>query len=86
MTTLKERKLDTADARWARMPTIVTGDEYVNSLRIATSPDDLVMKNKMRRRMGQLTGTCFQRCTGLDTLSVLQMRSTPSTTRPTMRA
>ena len=25
----------------------------------------------MQRRLGQLTGTCFQRCTGLDTISVL---------------
>lgn len=125
-----DRKLESAAERWARMPTLVTGDDYVNSLRhrgtrlffmgerieepvdhpvirpsinalkmsydlaiaepelatafspyvnkrvnrflhIPTSPDDLVMKNKMQRRMGQLTGTCFQRCTGLDTLSVL---------------
>jgi len=40
-------------------------------LHIVESPQDLVMKNKMQRRMGQLTGTCFQRCTGLDTISVL---------------
>ena len=36
-----------------------------------TCADDLVMKNRMQRRLGQITGTCFQRCTGLDTLSVL---------------
>lgn len=130
MSAIKERKLETAAERWARLPVIVTGDDYVQSLRnrgtklyfmgeriaepvdhpviwpsinalkrtydlaiedpelatahspyinkrvnrflhIPTSPDDLVMKNKMQRRMGQLTGTCFQRCTGLDTLSVL---------------
>lgn len=40
-------------------------------LHIVTCPEDLVMKNKMQRRLGQLTGTCFQRCTGLDTISVL---------------
>ena len=40
-------------------------------LHMPTSPDDLVMKNKMQRRMGQLTGTCFQRCAGLDAFSVL---------------
>ena len=40
-------------------------------LHIVESPDDLVMKNRMQRRMGQITGTCFQRCTGLDTISVL---------------
>ena len=40
-------------------------------LHIVGSPDDLVMKNRMQRRLGQLTGTCFQRCAGLDTISVL---------------
>ena len=40
-------------------------------LHVPESPQDLVQKNKMQRRMGQLTGTCFQRCAGLDTLSVL---------------
>lgn len=40
-------------------------------LHIVESPADLVMKNKMQRRMGQLTGTCFQRCAGLDTISVM---------------
>src|SRR5690606_20319643 len=40
-------------------------------LHIVESPDDLVMKNRMQRRMGQLTGTCFQRCAGLDAISVM---------------
>ncbi|MBV9842620.1 MAG: hypothetical protein JOY99_13995 [Sphingomonadaceae bacterium] len=40
-------------------------------LHIVGSPNDLVMKNRMQRRMGQRTGTCFQRCAGLDTISVL---------------
>lgn len=40
-------------------------------LHIAESAEDLVAKNRMQRRMGQLTGTCFQRCAGLDTISVL---------------
>ena len=47
-------------------------DAQVNRfLHIVESPQDLVMKNRMQRRMGQLTGTCFQRCAGLDTISVL---------------
>ncbi|PHR64078.1 4-hydroxyphenylacetate 3-hydroxylase N-terminal domain-containing protein [Alcanivorax sp.] len=47
-------------------------DAQVNRfLHIVESPGDLVKKNKMQRRMGQITGTCFQRCTGLDTISVL---------------
>ncbi len=40
-------------------------------LHIPKSSEDLVQKHKMQRRLGQLTGTCFQRCTGLDALSVL---------------
>ena len=40
-------------------------------LHIVESPQDLVLKNRMQRRLGQLTGTCFQRCAGLDTISVL---------------
>ena len=127
---IKDRKLESAEDRWARMPVIKNGEEYLQSLRgrgtklflfgeqieepadhpiikpsinalrasydlaesdpelatahsplinaqvnrflhIVESPDDLVMKNKMQRRMGQITGTCFQRCTGLDTISVL---------------
>lgn len=121
---------ETAAERWDRFSPIVTGEDYINSLRdrqidlymfgelvenpvdhpiirpsmnalkatydlaiedpdlataespligkrvnrflhIVESPHDLVMKNKMQRRMGQMTGTCFQRCAGLDTFSVL---------------
>src|SRR5512139_3243365 len=40
-------------------------------LHIAQSPGDLVMQNKMQRRLGQLTGTCFQRCVGMDALNSL---------------
>ncbi len=127
---IRPPKEETAAERWARFSPIVTGDDYVNSLRnrgvtvylfgekidepvdhpiirpsinalkrtydlaiedpelatahsslinarvnrflhIVESPDDLVAKNRMQRRMGQLTGTCFQRCAGLDTISVL---------------
>lgn len=121
---------ESAERRWSRFKPIVTGDDYVESLRtrgvkvylfgqlidepvdhpiirpsinalkrtyelaledpalatahsdlidapvnrflhIVGSPEDLVMKNRMQRRLGQLTGTCFQRCAGLDTISVL---------------
>jgi 4-hydroxybutyryl-CoA dehydratase/vinylacetyl-CoA-Delta-isomerase len=29
------------------------------------------MQNKMQRRLGQLTGTCFQRCVGMDAINAL---------------
>ncbi|HUN70478.1 MAG TPA: 4-hydroxyphenylacetate 3-hydroxylase N-terminal domain-containing protein [Burkholderiales bacterium] len=40
-------------------------------LHVAQSPEELVMQNKMQRRLGQLTGTCFQRCVGMDALNSL---------------
>ena len=47
-------------------------DAQVNRfLHIVESSEDLLRKHAMQRRLGQLTGTCFQRCTGLDTISVL---------------
>lgn len=124
------RAQPTAEERWAQFTPIVTGDDYVNSLRgrnldvylfgerleeptdhpmirpsinalkesydlalrepelagatshltgkqinrflhIPHSSKDLVLKNRMQRKMGQLTGTCFQRCAGLDAISVM---------------
>lgn len=60
---------DDPDLATAYSPLI---DAPVNRfLHIVESPNDLVMKNRMQRRMGQITGTCFQRCAGLDTVSVL---------------
>jgi len=40
-------------------------------LHIAESAADLVNQNRMQRRLGQLTGTCFQRCVGMDALNSL---------------
>jgi 4-hydroxybutyryl-CoA dehydratase/vinylacetyl-CoA-Delta-isomerase len=48
-----------------------TGERVNRFLHIATSPEDLVHQNKMQRRLGQLTGTCFQRCVGMDALNSL---------------
>lgn len=48
-----------------------TGDRINRFLHIATSAEDLVMQNKMQRRLGQLTGTCFQRCVGMDAMNSL---------------
>ena len=49
----------------------LTGERVNRFLHIATSADDLVRQNKMQRRLGQLTGTCFQRCVGMDALNSL---------------
>ncbi len=48
-----------------------TGERINRFLHIATSSADLVNQNKMQRRLGQLTGTCFQRCVGMDAFNAL---------------
>jgi 4-hydroxybutyryl-CoA dehydratase/vinylacetyl-CoA-Delta-isomerase len=40
-------------------------------LHITESVTDVVNQNKMQRKLGQLTGTCFQRCVGMDALNSL---------------
>lgn len=40
-------------------------------LHITTSVNDVVMQNRMQRMLGALTGTCFQRCVGMDALNAL---------------
>ena len=48
-----------------------TGERINRFLDVAQNANDLVMQNKMQRRLGQLTGTCFQRCVGMDALNSL---------------
>lgn len=48
-----------------------TGERVNRFLHVAQSPADLVMQNKMQRRLGQNTGTCFQRCVGMDAFNAL---------------
>ena len=48
-----------------------TGGKINRFLHIAENNDDLFMQNKMQRKLGQLTGTCFQRCVGMDAFNAL---------------
>ena len=48
-----------------------TGERVSRFLHVCTSAEDLVAQNKMQRRLGQLTGTCFQRCVGMDAFNAL---------------
>ena len=48
-----------------------TGERVNRFLHVAGSAQDLVLQNKMQRRLGQLTGTCFQRCVGMDAINAL---------------
>lgn len=48
-----------------------TGESINRFLHIAESSEDLFMQNKMQRKLGQVTGTCFQRCVGMDAFNAL---------------
>ena len=48
-----------------------TGEAINRFLHIAQSSEDLYLQNKMQRKLGQLTGTCFQRCVGMDAFNAL---------------
>jgi 4-hydroxybutyryl-CoA dehydratase/vinylacetyl-CoA-Delta-isomerase len=49
----------------------ISGERVNRFLHIAASAEDVVQQNKLQRRLGQLTGTCFQRCVGMDALNAL---------------
>jgi len=63
---LAEREPDLASAT-----SHLTGEKVNRFLNVAMTRDDVVLQNKMQRRLGQLTGTCFQRCVGMDALNSL---------------
>ncbi|MEM7659104.1 MAG: 4-hydroxyphenylacetate 3-hydroxylase N-terminal domain-containing protein [Bacteroidota bacterium] len=48
-----------------------TGERISRFLHVCTSVADLANQNKMQRKLGQLTGTCFQRCVGMDAFNAL---------------
>ena len=49
----------------------ITGQRVNRFTHIHQSTDDLVRKVKMLRAIAQRTGTCFQRCVGLDAINAL---------------
>ena len=61
---VREEELATAQSS-------LTGQRVNRFLHIAESIEDVVLQNKMQRKMGQNTGTCFQRCVGMDALNSL---------------
>ncbi len=48
-----------------------TGERISRFLHVVTSTQDMVLQNKMQRKLGQETGTCFQRCVGMDAFNSL---------------
>ena len=53
----------------------LNGERIHRYTNIFQSPEDLVKKIKMLRLLGQTTGTCFQRCVGLDALNAMYATS-----------
>ena len=49
----------------------LSGQRVNRFLHITESVEDVVAQNKMQRRLGQRTGTCFQRCVGMDAINAL---------------
>lgn len=58
-----------ADLMTAESP--LTGERIHRFTHVFGSTDDLVKKIQMLRVLGQVTGTCFQRCVGLDALNAI---------------
>ena len=61
--------LEAAELATVRSP--ITGERVNRFLHVAMNPAEVVQQNKLQRRLGQLTGTCFQRCVGMDALNAL---------------
>ncbi|MCX6599828.1 MAG: 4-hydroxybutyryl-CoA dehydratase [Acidobacteria bacterium] len=49
----------------------LSGRRVNRFLHVTESVADVVDQNRMQRRLGQLTGTCFQRCVGMDAINSL---------------
>ena len=49
----------------------ICGKTVNRFLHVTENVDDVVMQNRMQRKLGQLTGTCFQRCVGMDATNAL---------------
>jgi 4-hydroxybutyryl-CoA dehydratase/vinylacetyl-CoA-Delta-isomerase len=51
----------------------LSGKKINRFTHVHQSTDDLVRKSKMGRLLGRLTGSCFQRCVGMDALNTLSI-------------
>jgi 4-hydroxybutyryl-CoA dehydratase/vinylacetyl-CoA-Delta-isomerase len=49
----------------------LTGEEVNRFTHVFTEQKDLLAKLEMQRHLGRLTGTCFQRCVGMDAINAL---------------
>ena len=49
----------------------ISGYACSRFLHVTQSVEDVVLQNRMQRKLGQITGTCFQRCVGMDAINAL---------------
>src|ERR1700757_538597 len=61
-------RLPTQRPQLARARSEIGGCQANRFLHVPTNADDLVAKHEMQRELGRRTGTCFQRCVGLDAI------------------
>lgn len=47
----------------------LTGERVNRFLHLTSDADQVVAQGRMQRRLGQITGTCFQRCVGMDAVN-----------------
>jgi 4-hydroxybutyryl-CoA dehydratase/vinylacetyl-CoA-Delta-isomerase len=59
------------DPELATARSAITGERVNRFLHVTESVEDVVAQNRMQRRLGRLTGTCFQRCVGMDAINSL---------------
>lgn len=62
-------RLAEQDPELATVTSTLTGRKVNRFLHVTESVNDVVMQNRMQRRLGQRTGTCFQRCVGMDAIN-----------------
>lgn len=64
-------RLAEEDPELATAESSIAGRRVNRFLHVTGSAKDVVDQNRMQRRLGQLTGTCFQRCVGMDAINSL---------------
>ncbi len=64
-------ELASEDSELATAESSISNQRVNRFLHITESADDVLMQNRMQRRLGQRTGTCFQRCVGMDAFNSL---------------
>jgi 4-hydroxybutyryl-CoA dehydratase/vinylacetyl-CoA-Delta-isomerase len=64
-------RLAEEDPELASAQSSLSGRRVNRFLHVTESAGDVVQQNRMQRRLGQRTGTCFQRCVGMDAINSL---------------